>query len=172
MKSHTFKIVFLGLISLLATYSAMGQERFNITAGLGDPELINVGIRYQIGQSQVGLSAGFFPDRHLDYFSVGADYFYHFGGSSTLSSRRTWYGRLSLNQGAIKDEFEKTKYLLLVPRIGKDFNLSPKVGIAADAGVSIFLSHQRESLEGELPFETIPNRNTDPSFGFSIFYRL
>lgn len=172
MESHKYKILFLGMICLFFSHSAMGQEKFNISAGMGYPELINLGIRYQMGQSQVGISAGYFPDRYTDFFSVGADYFYHFGGTSTLSARRTWYGRLGLNHYTIKDEFEKKTYLFLAPRIGKDFNLSPRWGIAADAGVTIFLSRQRERLNEEFYFGTEQRSDFNPSLGFSIFYRL
>lgn len=35
-----------------------GQEKINISAGVGFPETINIGIRFQIAQSQIGASIG------------------------------------------------------------------------------------------------------------------
>lgn len=165
---HTLKTLLLGLISLLATNPAMGQEKFNIAAGLGHPELINLGLRYQMGQSQLGISAGFFPGAYEDAYSVGADYYYHFGETSVLSSRRPWYARLGIYELRLETEYEKRKYLLLVPRLGKDFNLSPKLGIAADAGFSFVLNREEEGL-----FEDIGGiSDLILSIGFSLFYRL
>ncbi|MCM4159929.1 hypothetical protein FHG64_05645 [Antarcticibacterium flavum] len=169
MKSlHPLQTLVLGLISLLATNPAMAQEKFNIATGLGHPELINLGLRYQMGQSQLGISAGFFPGEYEDVYSVGGDYYYHFGETSVLSIRRPWYGRLGIYQLRLETDYEKRKYLLLVPRLGKDFNLSPKLGIAADAGLSFVLSREEEGL-----FEDIGGMSdVILSIGFSLFYRL
>lgn len=166
--TQTLKTLFLGLISLLAINPGMGQEKFNIAAGLGHPELINLGLRYQFGQSQLGISAGIFPGAYEDAYSMGADYYYHFGETSVLSTRRPWYGRVGLHQLRLETDYEKRKYLLLVPRLGKDFNLSPKLGIAADAGVSFVLNREEKGL-----FEDIPGiSDLIFSIGFSLFYRL
>ena len=158
----------MGLISLLAINLALGQEKFNIAAGLGHPELINLGLRYQMGQSQLGISAGIFPGEYEDAYSVGGDYYYHFGETSVLSTRRPWYARLGLYQLRLETDYEKRKYLLLVPRIGKDFNLSPKLGIAADAGVSLVLNREEEGFFDE----TAGISDLIFSIGFSLFYRL
>ena len=165
---HTLRMLFLGLISLLGSNLAMGQEKVDVAAGLGLPELLNLGIRYQMGQSQLGLSAGFYPDSYDDNFSVGADYYYHFGGSSLIVTRRPWYGRIGLNYYVFENDYESKKYLLLVPRIGKDFNLSPRVGIAADGGVSVILSR----IEEEILSGSDVRNDIALSLGFSIFYRL
>lgn len=157
----------LSLISLLTINPAIAQEKFNIAAGLGHPELINLGLRYQMGQSQLGISAGFFPGDYEDAYSVGADYYYHFGETSVLSTRRPWYARLGIYQFRLENEYDKRKYLLLVPRLGKDFNLSPKLGIAADAGVSFVLSREEEGY-----YDGIGRSDLILSIGFNLFYRI
>lgn len=165
----TLKIMVLGFISLLAANPALGQEKFNIAAGYGSPELLNLAMRYQMGQSQLGISAGFSSVNERDATSLGADLFIHFGNTSMLSPRRLWYGRIGVNYNTIKDYDGHYKFLLLVPRIGKDFNLSPKVGIAGDLGVSIPFSPQEEE---EWYFGKTIRNNILPSLGISIFYRL
>lgn len=173
MKSlHPIKTLFLVLISLLVTPMAVGQEKFNIAAGWGSPELLNVGLRYQTGQSQLGVSAGFFPGRYEKSYSVGADYFYHIGARSVLSDRRPWYGRISFYNYTMEDEYEKLNFNLLVPRIGKDFNLSPNVGISADIGVSLPVFSNDEDEEDFYFNDRELRTDTTLSLGFSIFYRL
>lgn len=174
MKSlYTLKFLFLSLFFMLATLPVMGQEKVNISAGLGAPELLNLGIRHQMGQSQLGLSAGIAPGSDDKAFSVGVDYFYHAFGSTSLSPRRPWYGRIGLYHYAFEDEFQDTKLWLLVPRIGKDFNLSPKVGIAADAGVSLVVSRTTKTFEESFWwFDKTWENDIALSIGFSIFYRL
>lgn len=165
---HILKALFPVLMTLAVVVQVFGQEKFNIAAGLGHPELIHVGLRYQMGQSQLGISAGFFPGEYEDAYSVGADYYYHFGTPSVLSSRLPWYGRIGVYQFSLENEYEKNKYLLLVPRIGKDFNISPKLGIAADVGISLVLSREQEGIYG-----TVEGRSDVLlSLGFNIFYRL
>lgn len=170
MNSYTLKL-FLALISLLATHQAVGQEKFNIAAGYGYPELLNLGVRYQMERSQLGLSAGFLPSRYVKYSSLGANYFYHFGGHTNLSSLRPWYIRFGLDYLTVDDQYDKYKYLFFVPRIGKDFNLSPKWVIAADGGVAIVLSRNIDSEEIFF-IDRDPNRNIFFTLGFSIYYRL
>ena len=174
MKSlYVLSFKFLAVIFLLVTPPAMGQENFSIAAGLGGPELLNLGIRHQMGQSQLGLSVGIAPGSDDKDFSVGADYFYHFLESSSLSTRRLWYGRVGLYYYTFEDEYQDTKLLLLVPRIGRDFNLSPKVGIAADIGLSLVVSRNRERYEESFWwFDDKWENEVYPSLGFSIFYRL
>lgn len=168
---HTFKSLFLCLIFLLFTNGAEGQEKFNITAGWGSPELLNLGVRYQMGQSQLGASAGFYPGYYQTSFSVGADYFLHFGSRSVLSERRPWYGRISFYNYTTEGDYGRYNFNLLVPRIGKDFNLSPKVGISADIGVSLPLFSDEE--DEDIFFDDSDLRtDTVLSLGFSFFYRL
>ena len=38
-----------------------GQEKVNVSVGAGFLETLNIGLRYQINQSQLGLSIGTWP---------------------------------------------------------------------------------------------------------------
>ena len=91
-------ILFIGNIQL---YSQ--AEKFNITAGAGYPEALNVGVRYQLNQQQVGLGLGYGMSESCGSkkeiktsFSISADYFYHFGGTSEFSNRHPWFARAGL----------------------------------------------------------------------------
>ncbi|MGV3539051.1 MAG: hypothetical protein ACO1OQ_04525 [Rufibacter sp.] len=86
-------IFWLGLIC--AGREAMAQEKLNIALNTGSVELLNVGFRYKLNQSQIGASIGFAStdedEGEMSAMSLNGDYFYHFGGASKFSERRPWY---------------------------------------------------------------------------------
>lgn len=176
MPVQFLRILFLGLFCLLTANQALGQEKINISAGLGHPELLNLGVRFQLEQSQLGLSAGLLPNSDDEAFAVAGDYYYHFGGASELSTRKPWFAKAGLNYYNVKNEFEKNQYLFLVPRIGRDFNLSRKVGIALEGGISLVLSRKEIELKpraGSGFFDgSGETGNIFPSLGINVFYRL
>jgi len=150
-----------------------GQEKVNISAGIGLPELLNIGVRYQLDQAQIGLSIGSMPVKDESLISLSGDFYYHFGGSSKFSDIRPWYGRIGLNY--VRDETETSvdKYLYLILRIGRDFNLSKKFGINIDAGLGPQLFHDEImkkpstswfNLDFEFP--------VIPALGICLFYRI
>lgn len=176
MKSlQTLKILLPGLIILLSGSHALGQEKLNIAAGAGIPELLNLGLRFQLGQSQLGLYGGMWPSGGDKVYSLGADYYYHFGGSSNFSTRRPWYSKVGITYFHDGNQYEKHKYLILVPRIGRDLNLSPKIGIALEGGLLLLLSHSEEKLRTRESCWLCGGSiypDIGPSLGLSIFYRL
>ena len=52
-----------------------GQEKVSISAGIGIPELLNVGVQYQLNQVQLGLSIGSMPIKDESLFSISGDVF-------------------------------------------------------------------------------------------------
>ena len=58
------KILYSVLLIITILFSCgrkvFGQEKINISAGFGIPEFINIGLRFQLDQLQLGLSAGIF----------------------------------------------------------------------------------------------------------------
>ena len=166
-----------GLIIFFIGSLCWGQEKINIAAGVGYPEMVNLGLRFQLGQSQLGLHAGILPDPDDEIFSLGADYYYHFGGSSKFSTRRPWFAKAGLNYLHDENEYEKNTTLLLVPRIGRDFNLSRKIGIALEAGAFLLLTESNVEVKPrENPCSWLCDGDLfpgiAPSFGLSVFYRL
>lgn len=175
MKSlQTLKTLLPALIMLFIGSLSWGQEKINISAGIGYPELLNLGLRFQLGQSALGVYGGAIPADNDDGFSMGVDYYYHYGGSSNYSIRRPWYVKGGLNYYYIKEPFNINKYLLLVPRIGRDLNLSRKFGIALEGGIFIVLVRsEQESEPGELsPWAGGNLPVIAPSFSVNVFYRL
>ena len=168
------KSLFLGLIFLFTT-QARGQGNVDFSVGVGFPELVNLGLRIQLGQSQFGFYGGTIPGAEEKILTLGADFYYHFGSASSLSDRKPWFAKAGLSYFYEEnDSFEKTS-LFLVPRIGRDFNFSRRIGIALEGGAFFLLSHKEVEIKPrnspcwlcEGGFVSI-----GPSFGLSLFFRL
>ena len=168
--------LFLGLVILLTGSPSWGQKKIDIAAGVGFPELLTLELRYQLEQSQVGLYGGSVPGGSDKSLSFGVDYYYHFGGSSNFSTRRPWFAKAGLNYLFEEDLYDKTTYLLLVPRAGRDFNISRRIGISLEGGLYFVLAHFEVEIQpGENPgwfSGTGWFPDVAPSFSFNVFYRL
>ena len=166
-------LIFLVIISICCNQRITGQNQVDIIGGIGVPELINIGANVQFDQTQIGLKIGSFPsDESL--FSFSADFYYHFAGTSELSSRRPWYMRAGLNylRNETKTRVEKYSYLNL--RIGREFNISNKIGIDVDAGIVFQISYSVTEKEPSTSLSFNFGRDTKvfPGIGAEIFYRL
>jgi len=178
MKNKVRPLIYILLIiSFLIIYGNKinGQEKVNISAGFGVPELIHVGVHRQLDQFQIGLNIGVIAEEYF-IFSISGDIYYHFGGTSELSNRRPWYGRGGLTYFREENEYEIDKYRYLTLRIGRDFNISEKIGIEIDAGAMFELYHEEivkktQQCTGwfcdwELEMPVLP------SLSLVLFYRL
>ncbi len=150
---------------------AFGQDKVNMSVGIGLPELLNIGVRYQLDQTQIGISFGSIPGN--DIISISSDVYYHFGGFSELSNRRPWYGKVGLNYFRDETETIIDQYIYLNLRVGRDINISEKIGIEIDAGAIFQLSREKIRkkpssgwLDFDLEFPVLP------SVGIGVFYRI
>lgn len=148
------------------------QEKLNLSLGIGLPELLNIGTRYQIKQTQLGITIGSLPLNNESIFSVTGSVYYHFAGISKLSIRRLWYGRVGLNYFREEPKSVINEFLYLNLQIGRDINISKKFGIDVNGGLIVELFHKkiRKTPPGEFDFNfEIP---IFPSIGIDLFYRL
>ena len=155
-------LVLFGFVGAIS-FSTNAQEKINLSAGFGWTELFNAGIRIQSNQTQFALSVGSLSSEAI---SVSGDVFYHFAGVSDFSERRPWYFRTGITYihfkkaGFFGEIFhflhQDPNFIFLNTRLGRDFNISKKVGINTDFGFAL-----------DLDVFTI-----EPIFSFSIFYRL
>jgi len=158
----------LSIITLSYSNQVIGQEKVNVSAGIGILDLINIGVLFQGNQNQLGFSFGSMPDKDGSEISIAGDVYYHFGGSSELSDRHPWFARFGMLYIRTESTTYIDKYVFLNLRIGRDFNLSNKVGIGLDAGPMIQLF--------KLESEKKPSSNWDfpifPGLGIKLFYRI
>lgn len=170
---YTFKILLLTFFWLYNTIYLSGQKKVNIIAGIGFPELIHVGARYQSGQSQLGGSIGYGDN---SVYAFTGDYLYHFGKMSELSTRKKWYGRLGLSYLRAEDEYDIFKTLVLHTRIGKELNISRVLGFGVDAGLAFRIFEEETEIKSgpgwDINFDFGILEYVFPTLGLHIFYKL
>ena len=172
------KVKLLSNILLIITFlfshsnQVFGQEKVNLSTGFGIPELLNIGVRYQLSQVQIGLSVGSIPVPNENIISISGDVYYHFGGFSELSNRRLWYVKIGLNY--LRDETESVidKYLYLNTRVGRDFNISNKIGIEIDVGAIFQLDNEVIRKKPPSGWNIDIEMPVIPSIGIGLFYRI
>ena len=177
MKNGLFNTFACCIVFLLLAHTSRAQERYNLAGGFGTPEMLNVGVRVQFDQIQLGINAGTNPVYKNDNFSVSGDFYYHFGGRSVHTRLPPWYVKSGLTYMTSEGNWEKRMNLILVPRLGRELNLSPEFGIALEAGIMILLidsntpkKERTEGVSGDL--DLIGSGVLMPSAGLKIFYRL
>lgn len=146
MKAIGNVLVFI-LIVLSNTNQLRGQEKVTISFGVGFPETLNIGARYQLEQSQLGLSIGTWPSSGDWLFnwkslvSLSGDFYYHFGCKSKYSDLPPWYGRIGLDYLRIGWESSIEHNLESHLRFGRDFYIYDNYGISLDAGIGYFIKN-------------------------------
>ena len=178
------------LLSISTLNSVTGQKKINLTAGIGMPELLNIGIRGQLVQTVFGISVGTVPileEKSDKIVSVCGDLFIHLGKVSEISKRRVWYVRTGFNylsdKSIVPDREDRYTYLNL--RLGRDLNISKKCGIQIDVGLLRRLSQKRIPEPVWLPGSMMTHGGTWrqgdmmptdgsvlPSIGLNFFFQL
>jgi hypothetical protein len=165
--------ILLVLCMTFAPGKSTGQERVNVTAGMGVPEFLNLGIRYQFFfQNQAGVSIGSFPANDERIISFTGDYYRHFAGLSDFAERKLWYFKGGLSYLRNETNAAIDKFLFANLRIGRDLNISGRLGIELSGGISFQLFHD-ETLRA-------PGNRGDfsivlpvfPNLSMSLFYRI
>jgi len=149
------------------------QNELNVTLGAGIPEALNLGVRYQMNQTQIGVSYGTFG---ADTFSLTGDLYFHFGGASKLTARRPWYGRLGVTYLREETSVVIDKYVYLGTRIGREFNISQRIGLNIDIGAIFQLSYKEIRKEPEpnswFAIDFGEPATVLPALGVTFFYRF
>ena len=170
--TQTYFVVFIIAFLFNEKSECYAQHSFDVSAGIGDIELINAGLRYQLSNRiQIGIKGGTFPSNSENSISISGNAYYHFAGYSKLSDQPPWYTRIGINY--LKGENEKLleKYLFLDLRIGRDINITEKIGIKLDGGIVIQMKKtyvHKVSTGWNFNFD-IP---VIPGLGIELFYRI
>lgn len=165
MKSKIRQIPLILLVVIFFFISGIkvhGQGKVNLSAGIGYPELLNVGLRYQLNQTQLGLSIGGFPGSTYsgNLLSLSGDFYYHFAGLSKYSDLRIWYGRIGINcsRESLTEIIVSWNSNL---RIGRYFYFAKNFGVGMDGGLNY---HFNSDITG--------NPTIAPATGICCFYRF
>lgn len=165
-------VLYAGIFLFLQTKKLTAEENVDFSFGIGIPELINAGIRYQIYQFQFGVSAGTIPLSNESLSSYSADFYHHIAGTSKFSKLKTWYYRLGLNY--LRDETKNfiDEFIYTDLRFGKTFFYSSKFGINIDGGIMIQLNKTRTVKQASNGWNINPEFHILPSLGLNLFYRF
>jgi len=170
----TKRFVWLGVFLLFA-HLLMGQEKqrnTTVTAGVGFPELLNLGINYQVDRSHVGCTFGISPiidDVHKKLYAVSGYYYYHFGNSAKIPYYRPWHVRTGLTFAWGETTNVKYQNLFFDTRFGRRFQINPRMGVDLNLGAA-FLISEKENYENP-PFLDL-NWWLFPAIGLSLHYKL
>lgn len=152
-------ILLVGICAMSSTISSQGKINIGIGADL--LEYYNISLRYQGVQTQFALGIGKngFNNEYENRLSISASVYYHFDGISSLTSRRLWYGKITINYIKHDYSYNRDELIDLTAglRVGRDFNLSEKLGLNADIGFN---------------FGKISGIRFYPSAGIWLFYRI
>lgn len=167
------KVFLIPVFTSLLFVPAFGQHRTSVSAGIGIPELANIGIRHRINQTRLGLTIGTMPVRDESIFSICGDVFFHVGGKSRYTDLHPWYLQSGLNY--LHDETTKVmdNYLYLKLRVGREFNITERIGVDLEGGLLIELSHDSvEKVPSNSWFDLDLDYPVLPALGVSVFYRI
>jgi hypothetical protein len=171
--NQTFGASLLTILLLIFIKPANGQEKFNFSSGFGITELLHAGVRYQTGQSEIGLSVGSIPAGSGEQIiTLSGDFYYHFSGASKFSERKPLYIKIGLNSIRDETDYVLDKYTNLNTRFGRDFNISRKFGAWIELGAFWIIEnkniHKKNPGWPSFSFNEI----VIPAFGAGVFYRL
>lgn len=151
MKYKTLIILF----SLICTVDLSAQiikTKLDIVGGIGFPEYIHGGIRYQyINSAQLGIYYG--GDLGLDpaiIRTLNFDHQFHFGKYSHLSNRPVWYARQGFTHSNHTSADRIYKYSYINLAAGHDFNINKLIAINADIGWIWQVREKREFKDPSL----------------------
>jgi hypothetical protein len=159
-------ILMLISVILSGTNQLSGQDKVTVSAGAGFAETLNIGMRYQFHQSQIGFSIGTWPSSSSGFItwkslvSLSGDYYFHLGDSTKFSSLHPWYVRVGLDYLRIGTESSISNNIDFHLRFGRDCYISTNSGISLDAGIAEFLKNDTGI------------RKPAPAFGFCLFFKF
>lgn len=187
------KVQAIRFLILLAVFGAgtgirSACAQLSAGAGIGYPELLHAGIRYDIKNVDVGLSLGTFPQSNLSLFALSLDGSLHIGKSwkfmagknsgggvykrkagASLQKRSPWFVRSGLIWYREESELLIDTYYYLNLRAGWETHIGNWRFTATLGGVLKLLNNEKKKADVrnlELEYPVLP------AGGFSLFYRL
>lgn len=134
----------ISLFLLLFILQSKAQKPLELTAGVGLPEIIHVGLRYNMDKTKLGFTLGGVPSGSSSIFTLGADVYSHFGRNAEQMDGSTWFVNFGINHLKENSEYAIEKWLFLKGRIGRAFYLSPVASIDLALGLMYEISHSQK----------------------------
>ena len=172
MNFKTFYSLLISLLFCLKTTS-YAQEGVVLTTGYSIPELLHIGLNYQFDQDQIGINYGVLPGSNT--FSISAQYFYHYGGISKVSTKRKpWFFKFGFTHLQDETKLSLTKYKYVNAQLGRECSFTKQFGIRLELG--LIYEVDKEKIEKEKSSGMGFGVNFDfkllPAPGIIVYYKL
>ena len=139
--------------------------------GMSIPELLHIGVRYQMDDLQYGLNIGSFPAENESIITYSADVIWHMFGEKNALNDKPWYGKLGFTFMREETDFEINTWSYTHVRFGHAFALSNFIALHIDAGLMFELQHdeiEKKPRNSWLNFDF--NFPVLPSIGITTAY--
>ena len=141
--------------------------------GMSIPELLHIGVRYQMDDLQYGLNIGSFPAENESIITYSADVIWHMFGEKNALNNKPWYGKVGYTFMREETEFEINTWSYAHLRFGHEFALSNFLALHIDAGLMFELQHDeiekkpRNSwLNFDFDFPVLPSIGITTAYSF------
>lgn len=141
--------------------------------GMSIPELLHIGVRYQMDDLQYGLNIGSFPVENESIITYSADVIWHMFGEKNALNDKPWYGKLGFTFMREETDFEINTWSYAHLRFGHEFALSNFIALHIDAGLMFELQHDeiekkpRNSwLNFDFDFPVLPSIGITTAYSF------
>lgn len=141
--------------------------------GMSIPELLHIGVRYQMDDLQYGLNIGSFPAENESIITYSADVIWHMFGEKNALNDKPWYGKIGYTFMREETEFEINTWSYAHLRFGHEFALSNFLALHIDAGLMFELQHDeiekkpRNSwLNFDFDFPVLPSIGITTAYSF------
>lgn len=139
--------------------------------GMSIPELLHIGVRYQMDDLQYGLNIGSFPAENESIITYSADVIWHMFGEKNALNDKPWYGKIGYTFMREETDFEINTWSYAHLRFGHEFALSNFIALHIDAGLMFELQHdeiEKKPRNSWLNFDF--NFPVLPSIGITTAY--
>ncbi|MFN4916529.1 MAG: hypothetical protein ACK5HH_03640 [Ignavibacteria bacterium] len=139
--------------------------------GMSIPELLHIGVRYQMDDLQYGLNIGSFPTDNESIVTYSADVIWHMFGEKNALNDKPWYGKIGYTFMREETDFEINTWSYAHLRFGHEFALSNFIALHIDAGLMFELQHdeiEKKPRNSWLNFDF--NFPVLPSIGITTAY--
>ena len=171
------KLIFVLMLLYSAEYmysqdsTVIRSKSIRPIIGMSIPELLHIGVRYQMDDLQYGLNIGSFPAENENIITYSADVIWHMFGEKNALNDKPWYGKLGFTFMREETDFEINTWSYAHLRFGHEFALSNFIALHIDAGLMFELQHdeiEKKPRNSWLNFDF--NFPVLPSIGITTAY--
>ncbi len=138
-------ILLIIILILSSPGKSAGQKKTNLSAGIGWPDLMNIGIKYQVSDhAKTGFNIGYWPPGGGGYFgwnnllSMSGSLYYYSDNLSDPELKNPFYGRFGFNT-ILTWPGDPFLNLNVFARIGREIYLNENTGFSIDGGIGFSL---------------------------------